>query len=162
MTFLEKKENNENYGQKTCMLPCHWNYIKRKALCEKMAFRNGKLFVSNLLFYVKTVTQFQNDRTFIIISHDCNTAVVKELCKKSLGGGVRVNDGKKACENHLQGTEVCFQLMSDQNGVSTDEAQQGLLHHCERSVGPLHIFLTDAWKPAQLKCQKLSMERWSR
>lgn len=30
---------------------------------------------------------------------------------------------EKAYSSHLQGTEVCFQAMSDQNGVSTNEAQ---------------------------------------
>lgn len=30
---------------------------------------------------------------------------------------------QEAYSNHLQGTEVCFQAMSNQNGVSADEAQ---------------------------------------
>lgn len=54
---------------------------------------------------------------------------------------------EKAVRNHLQGTKVHFQAMSNKNGVCTDEAQQGLLHLAKGGVVTFHIVLTDAWKP---------------
>lgn len=51
---------------------------------------------------------------------------------------------EKAGRNHLQGTKIHFQAMSNKNCVCTDEAQQGLLDLAERGVVTFHIFLTDA------------------
>lgn len=48
--------------------------------------------------------------------------------------------------SHLQGTEVCFQAMSNQYGVSADKAQQCLLDLSKGGVVTLHLFLTDARK----------------
>lgn len=54
---------------------------------------------------------------------------------------------EKAHSNHLQGTEVCFQPVSNQNSVCTDKAQQYLLDLPKGGVVTLHIFLTDSCKP---------------
>lgn len=52
-------------------------------------------------------------------------------------------------DSHLENTKVCFQAMPNQNRVSTDKAQQSLLHLTECVAVLLHIVLTDSWKPTQ-------------
>lgn len=48
---------------------------------------------------------------------------------------------------HLQSTEVCFQAVSNQNGVTINEAQKLLLHLPEGGVVTLHILRIDAREP---------------